>query len=154
MKEILGAAQPCEGPTAEVLIVDDSHADVRLVEEAFGEARSSTRFNVAYDGEEALAYLKRSGRHAEAPRPDLILLDLNMPRLDGYEVLKRIKADESLKDIPVIIFSNSAADQDIRKAYELNANCYIRKPAEFSGMIDVVRALETCWLDGRLCSVA
>ena len=114
----------------EVLLVEDSPGDVRLTREAFDHADISVRLHVAVDGVEAMAFLKREGEHAEAARPDLILLDLNLPKMDGREVLANIKQDLSLKTIPTVILTTSEAEADINKSYELQANAYLSKPGQ------------------------
>ena len=130
----------------EVLLVEDNPGDVRLTMEAFKDARVINHFSVVEDGTEALAYLRREGKYASAPLPDLVLLDLNLPKKDGREVLKEIKNDESLKRIPVVILTTSTAEQDILKTYDLHANCYINKPVDFDQFLTVVRAIENFWL--------
>ena len=123
MKAIGGDGRPIH-----VLLVEDSPGDVRLTQEAFGDANPSIHLDVASDGVEAMAFLKREGAKAQAPRPDLILLDLNLPKMDGREVLARIKKDDGLKTIPTVILTTSEAEADIVKSYQLHANCYLRKP--------------------------
>ena len=130
----------------EVLLVEDNPGDVRLTMEAFKDARVINHFSVVEDGTEALAYLRREGKYASASLPDLILLDLNLPKKDGREVLKEIKNDENLKRIPVVILTTSTAEQDILKTYDLHANCYINKPVDFDQFLTVVRAIENFWL--------
>jgi two-component system, chemotaxis family, response regulator Rcp1 len=129
-----------------ILLVEDNPGDVRLTAEAFKEGRISNCLRVARDGVEALAYLRREGAYADVPRPDLILLDLNLPKKDGREVLSEIKADPSLKSIPVVILTTSAADLDIHKAYNLHANCYITKPVDFDQFMRVIHTIEDFWL--------
>jgi two-component system, chemotaxis family, response regulator Rcp1 len=130
----------------EVLLVEDSPGDVRLTQEAFREANPSIHLHVASDGVEAMAFLKREGPHAHAPRPDFILLDLNLPRMDGREVLACIKMDESLKTIPTIILTTSEAEVDILKSYELQANCYLCKPVQLDDFENVVKSINDFWL--------
>ena len=130
----------------EVLLVEDNPGDVRLTMEAFKEARVINHFSVVEDGTEALAYLRREGKYASVALPDLILLDLNLPKKDGREVLKEIKNDENLRRIPVVILTTSTAEQDILKTYDLHANCYINKPVDFDQFLTVVRAIENFWL--------
>ena len=130
----------------EILLIEDNDGDVRLTREALNEGRIRNRLNVVNDGEQALAYLRRQGGHAGAPRPDLILLDLNLPRLDGREVLAEIKGDPELKQIPVVVLTSSRAEQDLLRAYDLHANCIISKPVAFEEFIDVVRSIEDFWL--------
>ncbi len=130
----------------DILLVEDNPGDVRLTIEALREGKVRNNLSVAPDGEEALAYLHREGRHHEARRPDLILLDLNLPRRDGREVLAEIKSDPTLKTIPVVILTTSQADQDVTKSYELSANCYISKPVDFDQFISIVKSIESFWL--------
>jgi chemotaxis family two-component system response regulator Rcp1 len=129
----------------EILLVEDNPGDVRLTIEALRDGKVRNHLNVVTDGVEALLYLRRQGRYAAAARPDLILLDLNLPRKDGREVLAEIKADPHLRSIPVVILTTSQADQDILKSYELNANCYITKPVDLDQFISVVRSIEDFW---------
>ena len=133
--------------TIEVLLVEDSPGDVRLTQEAFRAADSRVHINVASDGEEAMAFLKREGVHAEAPRPDLTLLDLNMPRMDGREVLARIKGDANLKTIPTVILTTSTADEDIVSSYRLHANCYFSKPVQLDDFESLVKCINDFWLN-------
>ena len=134
------------GRPIEILLVEDNPGDVRLTIEALKEAKVRNRLSVAPDGVEALAFLRREGTYAEAARPDLILLDLNLPRKDGREVLAEIKGDASLRAIPVVILTTSRADQDILRSYELHANCYITKPVDLDQFITVVKSIESFWL--------
>ena len=134
------------GRPIEILLVEDNPGDVRLTIEALKEAKVRNRLSVAKDGVEALAFLHREGSYAEAARPDLILLDLNLPRKDGREVLAEIKGDANLRSIPVVILTTSRADQDILKSYELHANCYITKPVDLDQFITVVKSIESFWL--------
>jgi two-component system, chemotaxis family, response regulator Rcp1 len=130
----------------EVLLVEDSPGDVRLTQEAFYDANKAVHLQVAFDGVEAMAILKREGAYAAAPRPDLILLDLNLPKMDGREVLTQIKADDSLKTIPTIILTTSEAEADIVQSYELQANCYLAKPVQFDEFATLVRSINDFWL--------
>ena len=130
----------------ELLLVEDNEGDVRLTREALKEGRIRNRLSVVPDGEQALAFLRREGVHVDAPRPDLILLDLNLPRLDGREVLAAIKNDPALKSIPVVVLTSSRTEQDLLRAYDLHANCFITKPVEFEQFIEVVRSIEDFWL--------
>ena len=130
----------------EILLVEDSLGDVRLTREAFKEGKLANRLHVVSDGEEALAFLHRQDPYRDAVRPDLILLDLNLPKKDGREVLALIKADDELKRIPVVVLTTSRAEQDILKAYDLHANCYITKPVDLDQFLLVVRAIEEFWL--------
>src|SRR5688572_28049511 len=125
----------------EVLLVEDNPGDVRLTQEALKDGRVLVNLTVANDGVEALEILQRSGRHADKTRPDLILLDLNLPRKNGREVLEEIKADEDFKRIHVIVLTTSNAQQDIYKAYNINANCYVTKPVDFDEFLNVVRSI-------------
>jgi CheY-like chemotaxis protein len=130
----------------EVLLVEDSPGDVRLTQEALREANRAVRLTVAADGVEAMAFLRREGPHAGARRPDLILLDLNLPRMDGREVLALIKEDERLKTIPTIILTTSAAEADVMKSYQLQANCYLTKPVQLDDFEAVVKSINDFWL--------
>jgi len=130
----------------EVLLVEDSPGDVRLTQEAFAAANISVHLNVATDGVEAMAFLRREGAHAKAPRPDLTLLDLNMPRMDGRQVLAHIKNDENLKTIPIAILTTSESESDIAKSYELHANCYLCKPVQLSAFEGLVKSINDFWL--------
>ena len=130
----------------EVLLVEDSPGDVRLTQEALREANRSIRLHVATDGVEAMAFLKREGAHAYAPRPDIILLDLNLPKMDGREVLAHLKADIGLKMIPVVILTTSEAEMDIVRSYQLQANCYLTKPVQFDDFASLVNVINDFWL--------
>jgi CheY-like chemotaxis protein len=135
-------------PTAvpiEILLVEDNPGDVRLTRETLKSTRVLNAVSVAEDGEKALAYLRKEGPYATATRPDLILLDLNLPRLGGREVLEAIKSDPKLRAIPVVILTTSNAEEDIIKSYELHANCYISKPVELDGFLKVVKSIEDFW---------
>jgi two-component system, chemotaxis family, response regulator Rcp1 len=134
------------GETLEILLVEDSPGDVRLTQEAFREANTAVRLNVACDGVEAMAFLKKTGAHAGAPRPDLILLDLNLPRMDGREVLALIKEDEDLRTIPIIILTTSDAEVDIVNSYQLMANCYLSKPVGLEAFYSLVKEINEFWL--------
>ena len=129
----------------EILLVEDNEADVRLTREGIKEAKINNNLNVVYDGEEALEYLHRKGKYANATEPDLVLLDLNLPKKDGREVLQEIKSDERLKRIPVVVLTTSQAEQDILKSYNLHANCYVTKPIDLEQFIDVVKSIESFW---------
>ena len=129
----------------EILLVEDSEPDVRLTKEAFRDAKVRNRIWTVEDGVEALDFLYRRGAHADVPRPDLILLDLNLPRKDGREVLREIKTDGSLKRIPVVILTTSKNEEDVLKTYNLHANCYITKPVEFNRFIEVVKSIKEFW---------
>ena len=130
----------------DILLVEDNPGDVRLTQEAFREARTPIKINVAMDGEEAIAYLRRQPPFQNATRPDLILLDLNIPKKDGREVLAEIKADPLLHDIPVVVLTTSNAEQDIQKTYNLEVNAYINKPVDFDRFFDIVQKIEDFWL--------
>jgi CheY-like chemotaxis protein len=129
----------------EILLVEDNPGDVRLTREALREGKVHHRLHVAVDGVAALAYLHREGDHAEAPRPDLILLDLNIPKKDGRQVLEEIKADPALSRIPVVVLTTSQAAEDVARTYALHANCYINKPVDFDQFMRVIRAIEDFW---------
>jgi CheY-like chemotaxis protein len=129
----------------QILLVEDSPGDVRLTIEALKEGKVRNDLSVVPDGVEALAFLRREERYVDAPRPDLILLDLNLPRKDGRAVLAEIKADESLRRIPVVILTTSRAEQDILRSYDLNANCYVVKPVDLDQFIGVVKSIEDFW---------
>jgi CheY-like chemotaxis protein len=130
----------------EILLIEDNAGDARLAREALRDAKVANTLTWMADGVEGLAYLRREGKHESAARPDLILLDLNLPRKDGREVLSEIKADDKLKRIPVVILTTSQAEEDILKAYHLNANCYISKPVDLDQFIKVVKCIEDFWL--------
>jgi chemotaxis family two-component system response regulator Rcp1 len=130
----------------EVLLVEDSPGDVRLTRDAFRDANVSIHLSVATDGVEAMAFLKHEGPHANARRPDLILLDLNLPKMDGREVLAHIKDDEGLKVIPTVILTTSDAEVDIRKSYQLQANCYLIKPVQLEAFEALVKSINDFWL--------
>ena len=129
----------------EILLVEDNPGDVRLTREALKEGKIRNNLHVARDGVEALAVLRREGEHADAPRPDVILLDLNLPRKSGREVLSEVKQDPALRQIPVVILTSSEAEEDILRAYDLHANCYISKPVDLDQFITVVRSIEDFW---------
>jgi chemotaxis family two-component system response regulator Rcp1 len=130
----------------EVLLVEDSPGDVRLTREAFRDAKVHIKLHVASDGTKAMAFLNREGEYANAPRPDLILLDLNLPKKDGRQVLEEIKESLVLKSIPVVILTTSSSEADILKSYMLHANCYITKPVGLEGFLKVVRSIDNFWL--------
>ena len=134
------------GQKLHVLLVEDSPGDVRLTQEAFREAKASVRLDVTTDGAEAMAYLRRQGVHANALRPDLILLDLNLPKIDGREVLSLIKEDDSLRTIPTVILTTSDAEADIVKSYQLQANCYLTKPVQLPAFQNLVESINDFWL--------
>lgn len=134
------------GRSIEILLVEDNPGDVRLTEEAFREGKVRNNLYVAKDGIEALEFLRREGPYKKAVRPDLILLDLNLPRMDGRELLAEIKDDDDLKRIPVVILTTSKAEEDVLKTYNLHANCYITKPVDLDQFITVVQAIEGFWM--------
>jgi len=135
-----------DGMPIEVLLVEDSPGDVRLTEEAFRGANRAVHLHVATDGVEAMAFLRKQGAHVNAPRPDLILLDLNLPKMDGREVLVHIKEDGSLKTIPTVILTTSDAEADIVKSYQLQANCYLTKPVQLDAFEALVKSINDFWL--------
>jgi chemotaxis family two-component system response regulator Rcp1 len=130
---------------ANMLLVEDNPGDVRLIVETLAENKLYNTLNVASDGIEALAYLRKEGRHAGALRPDLILLDLNLPRMDGREVLAEIKSDEDLRRIPVVVLTTSDQDKDVIQSYDQHANCYITKPLDFDQFVRVMHSIENFW---------
>jgi CheY-like chemotaxis protein len=138
--------------TIEVLLVEDDPGDVLLTKEAFADNKVKNNLNVVSNGEEAIAYLRRQGPHAEASRPDLVLLDLNLPKKDGCEVLAELKADSSLKVIPVVVLTTSAAESDVLRMYQLHANSYVTKPVGFDQFLSAIQHIEDFWLSlARLC---
>ena len=130
----------------EVLLVEDSPGDVRLTQEALKDAKVHINLHVASDGAKAMAFLMREGEYAKAPRPDLILLDLNLPKKDGREVLEDIKEHPTLKTIPVVVLTTSSSEADILRSYQLHANCYITKPVGLEGFLTVVKSIDSFWL--------
>ncbi len=130
----------------EILLVEDSPSDTALTIEALKSGKVVNRLDHVEDGVEALAYLRREGKYSDAGKPDLIMLDLNLPRKDGREVLEELKSDPVLKTIPVIVLTTSRSDKDILRSYELHANCYITKPVEFANFLDVIKSIEQFWL--------
>jgi two-component system, chemotaxis family, response regulator Rcp1 len=135
-----------EGTAMQVLLVEDNPGDVRLTREALKDAKVHLDLHVTSDGVEAMDFLMRRGRYSDSPRPDLVLLDLNLPRKDGREVLAEIKEDPHLKTIPVVVLTTSASDADIERSYLLHANCYISKPVDMDGFLTVVRSVDDFWL--------
>jgi chemotaxis family two-component system response regulator Rcp1 len=135
-----------EGKTADILLVEDNPADVRLIQETLKEGKIRVNLLTAEDGIAAMKILRNQDEYADAPQPDIILLDLNLPKRSGRELLGEIKADAKLKQIPVIVLTSSSAEQDIAKAYNLHANCYITKPVGLDEFIDSVRSIEDFWL--------
>lgn len=134
------------GTPIEILLVEDNPGDVRLTQEALKEARVKNTLNVVNDGVEAMEYLRHEGKYENVSRPDLILLDLNMPRKNGLEVLSEIKADDGLKKIPVVILTVSKNDEGIVKSYNLHANCFITKPVDLDQFLNVIKSIENFWL--------
>jgi len=134
------------GRPIEILLVEDSPGDVRLTREALTANKIRNTLHVVADGVQALAFLRKQGKHANAPRPNLILLDLNLPKKDGREVLAEIKGDPDLRRIPVVVLTTSGAEEDILKAYDLNANCYVTKPVNLDSFIQVVKSIESFWV--------
>lgn len=130
----------------EILLVEDNEGDVRLTKEALKEGKVKNNLQVVYDGFEALEYLKREGEYQDRVIPDLILLDLNLPRMDGRELLEKIKEDSDLRRIPVVILTTSKAEEDIVRTYDLHANCYITKPVDLEKFIVVVKSIENFWM--------
>ncbi len=137
---------PDLGRAIEILLVEDSPSDTDLTVAALAAAKVANRLSVVEDGVQAMQFLRREGEYASAPRPDLILLDLNLPRKDGREVLSELKADEQLKLIPVVVLTTSQAEKDILQAYRLQASCYVTKPVDFHRFLEVVEAIEGFWL--------
>jgi CheY-like chemotaxis protein len=136
-------------PTAspiEILMVEDNPGDVRLTVEALRDGKVRNNLHVAVDGVEALEFLRRTGRFADAPRPDMILLDLNLPRKDGREVLAEIKDDPDLRRIPIVVLTTSRAESDVLRSYDLHANCYVTKPVDVDAFFAVVRSIDSFWL--------
>jgi CheY-like chemotaxis protein len=131
---------------AQILLVEDSPGDVRLTREALRDAKICNELHVVRDGVSALAYLRGEGEHAGAPRPDIVLLDLNLPRKDGREVLEEMKADDELRRIPVIVLTTSVAEGDVLRSYDLHVNAYVTKPLDLDGFVAVVRSIESFWL--------
>ena len=137
---------PTSSLPAEILLVEDNPGDIRLLQEAFKEGGLTCTLHIARDGEQAMAFLNREGSYAKSPRPSLVLLDLNLPRKDGREVLAEIKSERELRSIPVVVFSTSTNPEDINRAYNLQANCYIVKPGDLDSLIDLSKLLECFWL--------
>ncbi len=135
------------GAPIEILLVEDNPGDVRLTQEAVREAKIRNTLNVVNDGEQAIAYVRRQGGYADRPRPDLILLDLNLPRKDGREVLQDLKSDPDLHRIPVVVLTSSAAEQDILRTYDLYANAYVTKPVDLEQFMRVVSSIQDFWLN-------
>jgi CheY-like chemotaxis protein len=142
----MSTINPNLGRPIEILLVEDSPSDAELTVEALAGAKISNRLSVVEDGVQAMEFLRGQGPHANAPRPDLIMLDLNLPRKDGREVLAEIKADKALQTIPVVVLTTSQAEQDVLHAYSLHANCYITKPVDFRQFLEVIKTIENFWL--------
>jgi CheY-like chemotaxis protein len=134
------------GSLVEILLVEDNPGDVRLTKEAMKEAKMRNNLSVASDGVEAMAFLRREGDYADAPRPDVILLDLNLPKKDGRAVLAEIKEDPNLRRIPVVILTSSKAEEDVLNSYDLHANCYVTKPGDLEQFIEVVKSVGDFWV--------
>jgi two-component system, chemotaxis family, response regulator Rcp1 len=130
----------------EILLVEDSPSDAEFTVEALKEAKVRNHLSIAEDGVQAMEFLRQQGKYAQAPRPDLVMLDLNLPRKDGREVLAEMKADDRLRTIPVVVLTTSRAEEDVLRAYQLYANCYITKPVDFQQFLNVVRSIESFWL--------
>jgi chemotaxis family two-component system response regulator Rcp1 len=138
--------KPSPDIPVEILLVEDNAGDIRLIQEAFKEGGFASRLSIARDGEQALAFLRREKPYTDSPRPVLILLDLHLPRKDGWEVLAEIKQEVGLRHIPVLVLSNSISTEDVHRAYDLNANCYIQKPPDLEKLVRVGRQIEAFWL--------
>ena len=135
-----------DGSLVEILLVEDNPGDVRLTKEAMKEGKMRNNLSVANDGVEAMAFLRREGEFKDAPRPDVVLLDLNLPKMDGRQVLAEIKADPDLRRIPVVVLTSSKADEDIISSYDSHANCYVTKPGDLEQFMEVVRSVEGFWV--------
>ncbi|MEO0082331.1 MAG: response regulator [candidate division WOR-3 bacterium] len=135
------------GRPIEILLVEDNAGDVRLTREALNEAKVRNNLSVVHDGVEAMSFLLRTGQYCSAPRPDIVLLDLNLPRKDGRAVLAEVKAHPDLRRIPVVILTTSKAEEDILKTYDLHANCFVTKPVDFEQFIKVIQSIENFWLE-------
>src|SRR6056297_860946 len=129
----------------EILLAEDNPGDVMLTKKALEEGKLANNLHVTTDGVDALEFLRQDGEHEDAPRPDLVLLDLNMPRKDGEDVLEEMQADASLRRIPVVVLTSSESEEDIAKSYELNANAYLTKPVDFDGFVEIVNRMEDFW---------
>jgi len=135
-----------QGEPVEILLAEDNPGDAKLTRKALEQGKVINNLHVVTDGVDAMAYLRQEGEYADRPRPDLVLLDLNMPRKDGREVLQDIKSDDDLRRIPVVVMTSSQAEEDIVQSYDLHANAYVTKPIDFDGFLDVVGSLEDFWL--------
>lgn len=136
-----------KGRPVEILLVEDNPGDVRLTREALKEAKVPNRLHVVGDGMEAIAFLRRRGKYAEAPRPEVVLLDLNLPKMDGRAVLTEVKGDPELKRIPIVVLTTSRAEEDVLTSYDSHANSYVTKPADFDEFLSAVRSIENFWLE-------
>jgi len=136
-----------ESRSLQILLVEDNEGDVRLIKEAFNESKIDKSFSVARDGEDALNYLYKRGQYNECLKPDIILLDINLPKKNGFEVLEKIKNDPDLRRIPVIMLSSSSSEDHITRSYDLRANCYVTKPVDFDEYLQVVKIIEDFWFD-------
>jgi CheY-like chemotaxis protein len=136
---------PNEGDPIEILLAEDNPGDVRLTEKALDHGNIINNLHVVENGVEAIAFLRQEGEYADKPRPDLVLLDLNMPKKDGREVMEDMKDDPSLRRIPVVVLTSSEAEEDVVRSYELNANAYLTKPVDFDGFVDIVKRIEDFW---------
>jgi CheY-like chemotaxis protein len=130
----------------DILLVEDNRMDIRLTQEALHEGKVANNLHVVMDGEKALSFLRREGEYADAPKPDIILLDLNLPRKDGRQVLAEVKADPVLRSIPVVVLTTSKAEEDIVKSYDLHVNCYITKPVDMQSFLDIIKSISHFWL--------
>ncbi len=130
----------------EILLVEDNPGDIDLTSEALEDSKIKNNLHIAIDGQEALDFLYKKGKFKDSPTPDIILLDLNLPKVDGREVLENIKAHKNLRRIPVVILTSSKAEEDIIKTYDLHANCYIQKPLDFDNFLEIVRKIESFWM--------
>lgn len=138
--------EPTENDPIEILLVEDNPGDVRLTKKGLQQGKVLNNLNVVPNGIEAMSFLRQEGEYADAPRPDLVLLDLDMPKMDGREVLQEIKTDPDLKRIPVVVLTSSDAEEDIAKSYDLHANAYLTKPVDFDGLLEVINRIEGFWL--------
>ena len=139
-------SENANGRPVEILLAEDNPGDVKLTEKALDKGNVLNNLHVVNDGVEAMTFLRQEGEYESAPRPDLLLLDLNMPRMDGQEVLAEMKADEELRRIPVVVLTSSEAEEDIVDSYDLHANAYLTKPVDFDGFVDIVGSIEEFWL--------
>lgn len=142
----MDAVPPMTGKQIDILLVEDDESDIELTQEALSESKLALRLHIVTDGEQALHFLRREGKYENAPRPDLMILDLNLPRIDGREVLREVKGDKALRSIPVCVVTTSDAEVDVLKSYGLGANCYVTKPLGLDQFIRVIRAIEDFWL--------